>query len=368
MTLLSDKLIGINRYFLSLTKDCNLRCIYCSQGQTKNPYSEQNPDPKTIASYFPITGNYTVCFFGGEPLLNWDYFLKIATAIKNRNPEVQLSVVTNGTLLTVERVKILNELDFSVGVSHDAYHFERTRGVPDFLKKNPEPYLTLPKQKRCFAATFNNMYSDFYEDFWNYFDEFVIKNGLKERENAFLQCIKDVENNTPEPFLIYNNPRWEKMLDKTFANLKKNILNDNYDCHEWYQYKLPIYRLNDRLLGNRLVGCGCEADTHTCHIDIHGRLFPCHNSSLENSNGHVNTTGLQPGNYNPPLQTEKCRNCEVVIMCGGGCPISHPDKHKYICYIWYQQHTRLLKMFKELGNEGWLLKNEDNIQQLSIIT
>lgn len=341
----------ITKFFLILTKACNLRCVYCHQGQEKCAYEKSEwVDPEKVAKYFPAEGEYIVSLFGGEPLLNWDYFLDIVYELKNRNPNIRLSTVTNGTLLTVKKAKILNSLDICVGVSHDGYKFEQTRRTKDFLKINPEPYLTL--NKRGLAATSCSINPDFYGDIWEYFDEFLIKHGLPKKEHVFIQIIKDVEGNTADNLFIYNDPKWEAMLDKVFKNLESQIKGNNFDTYEWLQYRPLVTKLND-FFSNDRVCCHCGADTNVAHMDLKGNLYPCHNMSLESSNGHVNK-GLQPGKHNPYISTPSCSSCEILPICGGGCIANHPDKHKYLCYTWYQQGKRFLDMLRRLKQEGGL--------------
>lgn len=335
----------IQNYYLVLSKACNLRCIYCHQGQNK-PILDKSDfvGPNKVAAYFPVEGNYRVTLFGGEPLLDFEYFCRIAEAIKNRNPNVKLNTITNGTLLTIKRAKKINELGISVGLSHDGKYFEETRGGKDFLKFNPEPYLTL--ENRSISATACRINYDFY-DVWGYFEEFKLKHGLEKRENCFIQVVKDVDDNTDEKLLIIDMPEWESMLDKTFNELEKQVNVGDFSGYEFMQYRPWFESMNYRLQNPMGICSSCGADKHTCHIDIQGNLFPCHNMSKPN--GHVAKTGLQTGNFNPYAESEKCKTCEAFIICGGGCIATPEYKHKHSCYIHYQQVTKMIAMLKRLN-------------------
>ena len=52
---------------------CNLRCVYCHQGQDKPSFEYNNTlldiDHNRVADFFPKDGEYSVVFYGGEPLL-----------------------------------------------------------------------------------------------------------------------------------------------------------------------------------------------------------------------------------------------------------------------------------------------------------
>lgn len=325
-----------------------MRCIYCHQGQDKPAFcSIDQVDPQKVGSYFPREGRCRVTLFGGEPLFDFDYFCRVADAIKNRNPKAELNTITNGTLLTTDRAKTLNSLGMAVGLSHDGYNYERTRRTKDILKIDPEPYLTL--DARSISATSSRINYDFY-DIWDYFEEFTIRHDLKRRESCHIEVVKDVEGNTDENLLILDMPEWEKMLDKVFFNLEEQIKQGDCNGYEFMQYWPLILSLNYRIQTPGAICANCGADKNTCHIDIHGNLYPCHN--MIRSDGHVDITGARAGGYNPYIDSERCGNCAAFILCGGGCIATPPHKFKYSCYTYYQQIIRMLAMLNRLQSSG----------------
>lgn len=340
--------LPIRKYFLILGKACNLRCIYCHQGEDKPVYSDSvDIAPSDVARYFPTEGEYKIVFYGGEPLLYFDSFVAIAEAIKERNPQALLSTITNGTLLTVRRAKILNELGITVGVSHDGKFFEQTRGVRDFLKVNPDPFLTL--ERRNVGAVTCRVNYNFY-DVWDYFDEFKQKHGLPSREYVHIQVVKDVEGNTAEQLLIKDMPEFEKMLDTVFSRLGTAIKECNWDRWEFRQYQPMLQTMHWRLNSpGRPMGAWCGADTQVCHIDVAGNLYPCHNVPVPN--GHVSKSGPLAGEYNPFVTDPKCTSCPAYVYCGGGCPVSSPENRGAMCYTVYQQVTRLLSILEDLKGD-----------------
>jgi uncharacterized protein len=329
-----------------LGKACNLNCIYCFQGQEKPLACDTEVAPEKVASYFPQDGTYNIVFFGGEPLLYFDYIAAIAEELKERNPNVSLGTITNGTLLTVAKAKRLNELGFGVGVSHDGYAFETTRRTKDFLKYNPEPYLTL--KKRSISATVTAINPNFY-DIWDYFEEFSQRNGTS-RENINIGIVCDIDNITEQRLIINNNRDFESMLDRVFANLGQAIKRQDFTAYEFVHY-LPMLRiLNDRISNPENISAWCGADRYVCHIDTRGNLYHCHNSGRPN--GHISREGVQPGRYNPYIGTKKCRECPAFLCCGGGCVACSPETHEAQCYVQYQQVSRMLALLEKLKDGG----------------
>lgn len=340
----------IKRYYISVTPSCNLNCIYCLQGEHScSPCVVNQMDFKKIVNLFPNEGIYEVVFYGGEPLLEFELIKQIAYSLKNKNSNIKLSVITNGTLLNVTTARQLNDLKMFVTLSHDGYYFERTRRIPDLLSKNPEPFLTL--NDRAISGTVSRLTYDFYM-IWDYFLEFQRKHGLAERVKCQIDVVKDCDGNLDERLLIKNMPEFERMLDKVFSNLELNIRRNLFDCYEYDQYFSMIKNLNYRINHSGEICAYCGADKVVCHMDIHGKLYPCHNMAI--ANGDIRVNGLQPGNYNPYTGTAKCLQCEAYIWCGGGCIAAHPSRKEYDCYANRQQFVRLIKVLNNLKEWGGL--------------
>ena len=98
---------------LSLTSDCNLRCVYCyARGGENKEYMKFSTAKKAIEEHY--SERLKVQFTGGEPLLNYKLIRKLAERY-----EVRFSVQTNGTLVTAEKAEELSELGVKIGISLD---------------------------------------------------------------------------------------------------------------------------------------------------------------------------------------------------------------------------------------------------------
>jgi uncharacterized protein len=111
---------------LVLTHDCNLGCGYCYAGRKfRKAMPEAIADASLDLAFRGMTsgGSLQISFFGGEPTLEWDLLVRSARDARARaaalGVTLKLSVTTNGTLLTAERVRTLAELDVYVALSID---------------------------------------------------------------------------------------------------------------------------------------------------------------------------------------------------------------------------------------------------------
>jgi MoaA/NifB/PqqE/SkfB family radical SAM enzyme len=111
-----------------LSNECNLECLMCrgefSSAIRKNreklppipsPYNEVFL--KQLEEFIPHLKNCH--FLGGEPFLI-PIYLDIWELIHRINPSVQLSIQTNGTILTDRVKKILESMNFDISVSIDS--------------------------------------------------------------------------------------------------------------------------------------------------------------------------------------------------------------------------------------------------------
>lgn len=107
-----------------LTHDCNLGCGYCYAGRKFKASM-----PRDVAragldlAFAGEPDRVELCYFGGEPTLEFELLFEIARDAKERARErgirLRQSVTTNGTLLTKKSVRALAELGVYVALSID---------------------------------------------------------------------------------------------------------------------------------------------------------------------------------------------------------------------------------------------------------
>lgn len=133
---------------VTLNLDCNFACIYCCEEDIKhhNLYMTHKIQEETlgfIKKNLDGKTKLTFDFFGGEPLLSMDmirFFAKhLKTICDERGIDLKFGMTTNGSLLTRNRAKELNELgvtDLKITVDGPAEIHNRYRpfknGAPSF--------------------------------------------------------------------------------------------------------------------------------------------------------------------------------------------------------------------------------------------
>ncbi len=107
-----------------LSNSCNLACSYCyvsvNQGPAVRPTFAQL---KQSIDFFLNDVDHPhkkITFLGGEPFVEWPLLTKAARYAREQGgDELVLQTFTNGTLLSPEKMEVLNDLDLHVTISLD---------------------------------------------------------------------------------------------------------------------------------------------------------------------------------------------------------------------------------------------------------
>lgn len=122
--------IKLNRVCVPLGVKCNLNCKYCYRERGRlNEETFPTFTPDMIAFLKQLDPSYCecVCASGGEPLIYWDKILEMFNNYVPKN--VHKKVMTNGVLLTQDKIDYINENDIEVQFSHDGPMTKFLRGV-----------------------------------------------------------------------------------------------------------------------------------------------------------------------------------------------------------------------------------------------
>ncbi|MBR4913240.1 MAG: radical SAM protein [Bacteroidales bacterium] len=112
-----------NSISIILHQKCNLECSYCFAQKDRGNESLTYSSIKQIVDWWIVRkGKKNVTFIGGgEPTLDWDLLYYAIRYIRqcDKNDEVSIKIVTNGTLLNKNKVRILEENKVNLTISFD---------------------------------------------------------------------------------------------------------------------------------------------------------------------------------------------------------------------------------------------------------
>lgn len=128
---------------LDITNSCNLSCIHCYHSNNSNigSLSLSLEDWIDILDEYQVLLNTlslkpSIIISGGEPL-TCHFLFDLIKEIRHRWPLATLIILTNGTLLNTNSIKIFKEYDVSIQVSLEASNsseHDRIRGKGTFEK------------------------------------------------------------------------------------------------------------------------------------------------------------------------------------------------------------------------------------------
>lgn len=126
----------INKVFVELGYNCNFQCNYCFQRALKEDKNRINPKDfnswlKKIVDELPITDDFNICFYGGEPFLYKNEINEIIEFCDNYNIGKFFSMTTNGSLLTKENIQWCKKRNILINLSLDgAFHTQIKNRLP----------------------------------------------------------------------------------------------------------------------------------------------------------------------------------------------------------------------------------------------
>ncbi len=122
----------INYLRISLTDKCNLRCVYCipAEGVELLPHDEvlRNEEFLHFIGIFANLGVEKIRFTGGEPLVRRGV-VDIIAKTRERHPDIELCLTTNGVLLDEVLDDIYRTRVKKLNISLDTVSAERYREI-----------------------------------------------------------------------------------------------------------------------------------------------------------------------------------------------------------------------------------------------
>ncbi len=306
---------------LLLVQKCNLQCTYCyaDHGQYYDTGVMKETTAIHVIRQLVEQGKYKkiiVCFFGGEPLLNFPLIEAVVSYCEKLHRDSDISfrfeMTTNGTLLNrnLEKFIIEHEIHLQISIDGDKKGNDLCRtdrvgnGSYDLVLEKTAALRAKGNLRARATLTPGNM--NFKEIYDHLYQLNFKKIGLTPAINMF----------SPDEYELLT----EKHLD-WLSLLEEHIHKKNYD------YVLnsanlmgDFYKLDHAMV--RKASCGAAGKLIAA--DIHGRLYPCHRFVDYKEFGRENIIEAQMEN-NKLWQNvigeraRTCQDCWALNFCAVGC-------------------------------------------------
>ena len=130
------KIGEFSAFTIILTDRCNFHCSYCYQKKADR-WLDIQTIMKALDFFWPrLTEECYINFYGGEPLLAFDQIKETVAYLERlnrpRKRKIHYSITTNGSLLTEEILRFMDEHAFSLILSFDGWAQDVSRKKDSF--------------------------------------------------------------------------------------------------------------------------------------------------------------------------------------------------------------------------------------------
>ncbi|MDR3124593.1 MAG: radical SAM protein [Endomicrobium sp.] len=320
-------------FCIEITQNCNLRCKYCFRdfkNPTQNTMSEKMIEK--ICNYIiryckkNKINHILIQPWGGEPLLCLDKILIIKKCFDDSGISTQITVETNGTLITLEMAKTIHENNINIGISLDGpekiQNFQRTyhNDKPTF-EDIVKGIKNLNKVGHSFGilTVITNYSSDIVEDILDFFVKELKCNNMR------LNMIHPSKDN------IYNMTFDTDKADFFSDKLINKLVSLNEEGH--YVTESNVKTQLENLLVDTSGGfCkmqGCQYGKLQVAFDSKGNIYPCEltqyseeilgNVENEDDLDCLISNSNKKQSFFIKVRENQCKECSFWYGCRGGC-------------------------------------------------
>ena len=323
---------------LRMSNACNLSCTYCYDKYNRFNNSEVNKkflrEMDNVIKYIKTfnidkSKRFNLILHGGEPLMLTDeiyevFLEKIEENIKN----IEISIQTNGTLLTEKKMKILKKHNVKIGISldgSDEYQnksrvypngknsFYKVKKTIEMLKENNIKFgiiMTISKNninKEYEIYNFikeNNIYCNIRPAFpTNQNDE----NKLIMKDDEYIQFFKKI-------FDIWYYDKDRKVKLKQINEVYEEFIKVLEPC----KYKGTCEN-SVNCFGN-FVALDIDGNVYTCNRTYNDEKFYLGNLKDITLDQILEKCNQLYSKRMVSIENSECNQCKMLKFCYGGCP------------------------------------------------
>ncbi len=318
--------------WIHLTHACNLHCVHCDVDAGTPKKEELTPSEieTCVKDSLRIAPGIDLDLTGGEPLLRKDIFeiLDRLTTI----PHVEISLLTNGTLIDEEIASRLSEYFTkksglrAIQVSLDGaskHSHEFIRGVNTFERTLEG--ITLLRKFKCEVEVACILTSLSIKEF-NQYLEIMAQLGVSRVQTPVIKPIGRA---------VHLEDKGYFCSQLNAARALFEILKGNDQKKRELVINLFLSDLISMVLSTGKI-IKCAAGTHALCVESNGDVYPCPSFTEHASYnlGNVREQSLfhiyeaspliqQFKKLSLPQAVEECHRCEFRYFCGGGCMVEN---------------------------------------------
>lgn len=337
-------------YIIYPTLTCNFSCNYCFETVKQGAFGKK--ETILLKDFFRSKINQldeiNIRWSGGEPLLVWDKIKDISGVFENYKGVYNVSIATNGYLLTENIAKEMKYLNFSsIQITVDGPKREHN--------------------KKRFTNTDSNTYEKVLRGIENaskYINTRIRFNVDKNNRNSFTDFLSDLDKYRLNKSNVEINV--QPIVSKQGCSINDNLLvgKSFFDAELEYSALAEYHNYKYSLQPNFMSDIRCiYHQVNSYAIDPKLNLYKCaENIGVEKYQigridekacANISNTNLLDRSlmYNP-ITIQECRECKVLPICNGKCPIEWEKNNR-------KEHSGCIPEKKSIEFKiAQLIKNE----------
>lgn len=333
-----DSQVRPTYFMIDMTNQCNMGCRYCLRDTGKRLDTKIIKEEtiiqicKYIAEYCRKNdlGQIFIQPWGGEPLLEKEKIYLIQDEMEKSGIKANITLETNGLLLTEQIIKELYDRKIGYGISidgvacvHDGQRtFSNGAGTHKFVEQAVKKTREIYGDDMSVLATVTRQSVPYIGKIVDYFAKELKLKKIKvnfvhksvfQQEDEFCVDGKDIKTG----------------IQQLFDHLV--MLNEN--GIEVMEYNVWVKMMN--ILTNRkmdaCISRGCNGGKSMVAFDTEGNIYPCDVTDFPDENiGSIRdgkdldmliAEAMETKSYFTNKESDACSNCPWKHFCGGGCTV-----------------------------------------------
>jgi len=340
------------------TLSCIFRCPYCFTKEGDGTFMDQEVSEKIIKLVDNLSSNIKstylhLAWMGGEPLLNFNIIKELTERLQKMDITIDASIVTNGYLMTKEKIEQFKELNIrcvqitidGLNEEHNATRIHKN-DVDSFSKiiSNMDTFFRIYDKRETVAINVR-----------------VNLDRTKDYLRKFVEVYKYLRNRYPYKNLFIS-PGFIDDIKSNGSNL--SCLFDKSTAKDFFVDIIKLGFTEYSLYpDNQVFDCAVKS-SNSFVIGPKGELYSCWENIGHNDyiTGYINEKGL-PIITNEEslfrylidadfLNDPKCLDCFFFPICTGGCPEKRiRNKHCNACFDVCMMHKTAIEEILDLHYE-----------------
>lgn len=339
-TFSSNKQTSFKSMRIQLGLKCNMNCKYCSQDKTTGKQFGPKHVKDFVDKLHAVQAVEHFELWGGEPMVYWKTVTLLVPLLHKRFPDATFSMVTNGTLVTDDKIDFCKAYDIQLVFSHDGpgYYLrgEDPLNNPDLLRLWRRAFAELRCSINCVLTPANidieatrRYFDGLLGRVHLNFEGIMTYTGLHVDELMFTRdLLKKLQKNIFDAICFTDDPN-------KFPSLTSGVLRmlEPFEAHPC-STKCSLSKPNQiavNLNGDVLSCHNFDAGTHAV-----GNIEDLHSVDISKL-------------FTPWSERPECKKCVVLNVCRGSCPQLEGTARTLTCKNEYAYASAIFQAF-------WMLK------------